>query len=132
MRVRPFFWGFLACVCVGVLILAATVHIPVPAEIHVQLTQRPTPETPLVLRVQVTDAQGLTVDNAQIISQARMTNMPMTTSRIATIPERPGTYLVRLTLFMGGPWVITLSMQADGFAPLHQTLLIQVPSQSPS
>jgi hypothetical protein len=129
MRVRPFFWVLFACVCISMLTLAATIHIPVPAEFHVQLTQRPTPETPLVLRVHVTDAQGLTVDDAQILSQAWMTNMPMKTSTITAVPEQPGTYLVRFPLFMEGPWMIALSLQADGFVPLRQTLLVQVPSQ---
>ncbi len=129
MRIRPVFWGFFACVCIGILTLAAIIHIPVPAELHVQLTQHPTPEMPLVLSVRVTDAQGLTIDDAQILSQAWMTNMPMTTSKITTKVAQPGTYLVHLTLFMEGPWKVALSMQADGFVPLRQTLVVQVPSQ---
>lgn len=130
MRVRPFFWGLLACVCVGLLALAATVQMPVAAELHIQLTQHPTPETPLVLRVQVTDAQGVTVDNAQVLSQAWMTNMQMTTRMVSSAPEGAGMYLVQLTLFMQGPWMVTLAMRATGFVPLHQTILVQVPPQA--
>ena len=129
MRVRPVFWGFFVCVCIGILSLAVTIHLPVPAELHVQLTQHPTPETPLVLSIRATDAQGLTIDHAQILSQAWMTNMPMTTSKITTKVAQPGTYLVHLTLFMGGPWKVALSLQADGFVLLRQTLFVQVPSQ---
>ncbi len=92
MRVRPFFWGLLACVCIGILTLAATVQTQVPAEMHVQLTQHPTLEVPLILRIQVTDAQGGTVDDAQVLSQAWMTTMQMTTKRISTAHEGAGTY----------------------------------------
>ena len=126
MRVRPFFWILLVLVCMGVLTLAATVHILAPARLSVQLVQRPTPDTPTTLIVRVTDAQGLTVDGAQISSQAWMTNMHMTTETISTTPEEQGTYLVRLRLYMAGPWMVSVSMQAAGFLPLNRTLLVQV------
>ena len=86
MRVRPFFWLFLACVCIGILAFAATVQILVPARLHMQLLQRPLPETPTTLMVHVTDTQGLTVDRAQISSQAWMTNMRMATDATSTTP----------------------------------------------
>jgi hypothetical protein len=128
MRVRPFFLLFLVCVCTGILAFAATVQMLVPASLHIQLVQRPTPETPTTLKVQVTDAQGLTVDGAQISSQAWMTNMHMATDATSTTGEGQGTYLVQIRLSMAGPWMITVTMQADGFLPLHQTLLVQVQS----
>ena len=130
MRVRPFFWILLVGVCMGVLSLAATVHILEPAHLQVQLAQQPTPQTPTTFLVQVTDAQGLAVDGAQISSQAWMTNMPMTTETISTTPEGRGTYLVCISLPMAGPWMVRVSMQAKGFVPLDQTLLVQVPSAS--
>jgi hypothetical protein len=128
MRVRPFFWGLLLCVCVGILTLAATVHILAPAQMHVQLAQCPTPETPTTFLVQVTDEQGLTVDGAQISSQAWMTNMHMAANTISTTPQGQGTYLVHMSLYMAGPWMIAVTLQADDFLPLHQTLLVQVQS----
>jgi hypothetical protein len=53
----------------------------------------PTPDTPTPFLVVVTDAQGATIDNAQLVSQA---------------------------------WMIAVSMQVNGFAPLQQTLAVQV------
>jgi len=66
MRVRPFFWLLLVGVCMGVLALAATVHILEPVHLQVQLAQQPTPQTPTTFLVQVTDGRGLAVDEAQI------------------------------------------------------------------
>lgn len=128
MRIRPFFWILLVFVCIGTLTLAATVHIPLPAQLHVQLAQHPTAETPTTLLVRVTDEQGLAVDGAQLSSQAWMTNMHMTTKTISTTPKGQGTYLVRLSLSMVGPWMVSVSMQAAGFLPVKQTLLVQVQS----
>jgi hypothetical protein len=53
----------------------------------------PTPDTPTPFLVVVTDAQGATIDNAQLVSQA---------------------------------WMIAVSMQVNGFAPLQQMLAVQV------
>ena len=128
MRVRPFFWFLLVFICIGVLTLAATVHILAPAQLHVQLAQRPTPETPTTLLVRVTDEQGLAVDGAQISSQAWMTNRHMETETISATPQGQGTYLVHISLSMVGPWMITVTMQADGFLSLHQALSAQVQS----
>jgi YtkA-like len=128
MRVRPFFWLIFASVCVSILAFAATVQILVPARLHVQLLQRPLPEAPTTLMVHVTDAQGLTVDGAQISSQAWMTSMRMATNATSTTPEGQGTYLVQFRLSMAGPWMISVTMQATGFTPMSQTLLVQVQS----
>jgi YtkA-like len=128
MRVRPFFWLFLVFVCTGILVYAATVQMLVPASLHVQLVQHPSTETPTTLKVQVTDSQGLTVDGAQISSRASMTNMQMATDATSTTGEGQGTYLVQIPLYMAGPWIITVKMQANGFLPLRQTLLVQVQS----
>jgi hypothetical protein len=126
VRVRPFFWLFLAFVCIGILVYAATVHIIAPAQLHVQLAQRPTPVTPTILKVHVTDEQGLTVDGAKISTQAWMTNMLMAANTISTTSQGQGNFLVHISFSMVGPWMITVTMQADGFLPLHQTLLVQV------
>jgi len=130
MRVRPFFWLFLSFVCTGILAFAATVQILAPARLHVQLVQRPLPVTPTNLKVQVTDAQGMTVDGAQISSQAWMTNMNMSTDATSTRPLGQGTYLVQFRFSMAGPWMISVAIQATGFTPLRQTLFVQVQSTS--
>ena len=128
MRIRPFFWILLVVVCLGILTLAATVHLLAPARLSVQPAQRPTPETPTTLLVRVTDQEGLAVDGAQISSQAWMTNMHMDSETISTTPGQ-GTYLVQMSFSMAGPWMVSVSMRADGFVPLHQPLFVQVPSE---
>ena len=123
------FSGFSSCSCVsGILAFAATVQMLAPARLHMQLVQRPSPETPTTLKVHVTDAQGMTVDGAQISSQAWMTNMRMATDATSTTAEGQGTYLVQFHLSMDGPWMISVTMQATGFTPTSQTLLVQVQS----
>ena len=37
-----------------------------------------------------------------------------------------GTYIAQLHLYIAGPWEITVMAQADGFASLNQTVLVQV------
>jgi len=128
MRVRPFFSLLFAFVCLGILAWAALAPLQLPARLSIHLIQSPRPETPTPFLVKVTDTQGMTIDDAQIISQAWMTNMPMATSMIFMRPEGRGAYLGQITLSMSGPWMIAISMHANGFAPLYQTLLVQVSS----
>ncbi len=90
MRVRPFFWLLLACVCFNMLASAATVQELVPARLHMQVLQRPLPATPTTLKVQVTDSEGLAVDGAHVSSQAWMTNMRMATEATSTTAEGQG------------------------------------------
>jgi hypothetical protein len=75
---------------------------------------------------EVTDAQGLTFDGAQMSSQAWMTNMQMATHATTTTPEGQGAYLVQIRLFMSGPWMISVDMQATNFTALRQTIFVQV------
>lgn len=126
MRIRPFFWGLFAFVCAGILTWAATVPHQVPAQLSIHLIQKPSASRPTTLSVKATDAQGLPIDNAQIASQAQMTKMSMGTSPIAMTPQGQGVYLMQVNLSMAGQWMITVSMHANGFAPLHQTVAVQV------
>ncbi len=126
MRVRPFFWCLLVFSCLSVLTFAAITHVSAPAIIQVQI-ERPSRAvgfTTMILRL--TDPQGLPIEEAQIVPSARMTNMDMATheSRIKEVGQ--GNYIAQLHLYMAGPWEITVMAQADGFAPLHQSLLVQV------
>ena len=131
MRVRPVFWGLFALVCLGVLTWAALAPLQAPARLSIHLIEPPTPEVSTPVLVVVTDAEGMMIDDSQIVSQAWMTNMAMAESPISTISEGQGTYLVQIPLSMVGPWMIAISMRANGFAPLHQTLVVQVSSGSP-
>ena len=127
MRVRPFFWLLLAASCIGVLIFAATVQEHVPAVMHVHIEQQPTASVGYTtVHLQLTDTQGLPIEEAQVFSSARMTNMYMLAEQSGVKYLGQGNYAAQIHLYMAGPWAITVQAKADGFDPLHQTLLVQV------
>ncbi len=125
MRVRPFFWLLLAISCVGVLLLAARLpeHLPGLMRIHMQ---QPAVGGPATVELQLTDDQGLPIEQAQVFSRARMTNMAMAVKQSSVRYLGHGTYAAQLRLSMAGPWAITIQALADGFAPLLQTLQVNV------
>ena len=127
MRVRPFFWFFLAFSCVGVLIFAALLHTQAPAVMRVQLDpQRPIASSFTTLKLHLTDSQGLPIEQAQVLPNARMTNMDMVTNHFRVERLGHGTYVAQLQLYMAGPWEISIEAHADGFEPIAQTLVVQV------
>ena len=127
MRVRPFFWFFLAFSCIGVLIFAALLHTQAPALMRVQLDQqRPVASSLTTLELHLTDSQGLPIEQAQVLPNARMTNISMETNQIHVKALGHGTYLAQLQLDMAGPWEISIVAHADGFEPIAQNLFVQV------
>jgi hypothetical protein len=127
MRVRPFFWFFLAFSCIGVLIFAALLHAQAPAVMRVQLDQqRPVASGFTTLELYLTDSQGLPIEQAQVLPNARMTNMGMVTNQIRVESLGHGTYIAQLQLYMAGPWEISIEAHADGFEPVAKTLIVQV------
>lgn len=75
MRVRPFFWFFLAFSCISVLIFAALLRTQAPALMRVQLDQQHLAESGFTtLELHLTDSQGLPIEQAQVLPHARMTN----------------------------------------------------------
>ena len=127
MRVRPFFWFFLALTCTGVLIFAALLHTQAPAVMRVQLDQQhPITSGVTTLELHLTDSQGLPIEQAQVLPNARMTNMNMMTNQIRVVPLGHGTYIAQLQLYMAGPWEISIEAHADGFEPTAKTLFVQV------
>ena len=126
MRVRPFFWCLLVCSCLSVLTFAALVHTSVPALMQVQIKQPPRAVGLTTLELHLTDPQGLPIEEAQIVSSARMTNMEMITHQSQVKAVGRGIYIAQLHLYMAGPWEITVMAQAGGFAPLNRTMLVQV------
>jgi hypothetical protein len=126
MRVRPFFWCLLVCSCIGVLTFAAIIHVSAPAVLQVQVNQPPQAVGFTTIELHLTDPQGLPIEQAQIVPSARMTNMDMVTRQSRVQELGQGNYIARIRLYMAGPWKITLMAQADGFAPLHQSLLVEV------
>jgi hypothetical protein len=127
MRVRPLFWFILALSCTSVLIFAALLHTQAPALMRVQLDQqRPVATSFTTLELHLTDSQGLPIEQAQVLPEARMTNMDMTTNHFLVEPLGHGTYIAQLQLYMAGPWKISIEAHADGFEPIAQTLIVQV------
>ncbi len=127
MRVRPFFWCLLAVSCISVLIFAATIRTQAPATMQVRIDQhQPVSTGIMTLELHLTDPQGLPIEQAQVISSARMTNMDMATNQIRIKQLGMGNYATQLQLYMAGPWEISIVAHADGFDDLQQTLFIQV------
>jgi YtkA-like protein len=127
MRVRSFFWFLLAFSCIAVLIFAAFLHTQAPAVMRVQLDQqRPVASGFTTLELHLTDTQGLPIEQAQVLPDARMTNMKMVTHQIHVESLGHGTYLAQLQLYMAGPWQISIEAHADGFEPIAKNLFVQV------
>jgi hypothetical protein len=127
MRIRPFFWCLLATICISLLLFAANVHMSTPAQLQVLIDQaKPTATGMTTLHLHLTDPQGLPIEEAQVLPDARMTNMHMITNDEYVRSIGQGIYKVQLYLYMAGPWAITIRANADGFQPLQKTVFIQV------
>ena len=66
------------------------------------------------------------IEQAQVLPNARMTNMSMVTNQIQVESLGHGTYLAQLQLDMAGPWEISIEAHADGFEPIAKNLFVQV------
>jgi nitrogen fixation protein FixH len=127
MRVRPFFWCLLAGVCVGVLILAATIRTRTPVVMQVHLDQaHPEALQITTLELHLTDQEGMPIEHARVVPSAWMTNMDMGTNRVSVMMLGQGNYQAQLQLSMAGPWEIRVEAQAPGFDPSQQVLFVQV------
>ena len=127
MRVRPFFWLFLAASCIGVLLFASTMPMHVPATMQVRLDQSvPGAGDITTMKLSITDLEGQPIEEASIFSVAQMTNMDMIAHLISVHYLGQGNYTAQIRLYMAGPWSITVQARADGFDPLYQKLLVQV------
>ena len=127
MRVRPLFWFILALSCTSVLIFATLLHTQAPALMRVQLDQqRPVATSFTTLELHLTDSQGLPIEQAQVLPEASMTNMDMTTNHFRVESLGHGNYIAQLQLYMAGPWKISIEAHADGFDPIAQSLIVQV------
>jgi hypothetical protein len=128
MRVRPIFWILLALACAGVLLFAATVHLPVPAvmQVHVAQTLPTSDGFEASIELHLSDPQGIPIDQAQITPDAYMTNMAMSAQHIQVFTRGSGNYEVFVPLSMAGPWAVHIAAAADGFDVQQQTLHIQV------
>ncbi|MGZ3609191.1 MAG: FixH family protein [Ktedonobacteraceae bacterium] len=127
MRIRPFFWFLLAFSCAGVLIFAALLHTQAPAMMQVHLDQQhPVANAFTTLELHLTDSEGLPIEHAQVLPNAKMTNMSMVTNQIHVKSLGHGSYLAQLQLDMAGPWEISIEANADGFDTIAKNLFVQV------
>lgn len=127
MRVRPFFWLLLLISCVGVLTLAMLYHPHAPTFLQVHVVQqRLMAGSPASLELNLTDPQGLPIEQAQVTPSARMTNMDMAATESHVTEIGHGRYKVNISLSMAGPWEITINTHAIGFEPQKSTLFVQV------
>jgi hypothetical protein len=127
MRIRPFFWFLLAFVCASVLTFAAVQHSYAPAVLQVHVGKEQARTTGLTtFELHLTDPQGLPIDEAEIHSSARMTNMEMVTNESHLYKIGAGKYHVQFKLYMAGPWEIVIHANAPGFLTQQQTLHLQV------
>ena len=127
MRVRPFFWFLLAAVCVGVLTLSANIKVAqaIPLLAHIEQISTSTASTAEV-RLRLTDAEGVPVDQARVTPRASMLEMAMAPQPTTVQPLGQGLYLASISFSMAGSWEIDIAAYADGFAVTKQSIIVNV------
>lgn len=125
MRVRFFFWLVLALTCVSVLTFATLFQRDIPALIQLSL-DRPFPKVRQVvtLSLHLTDAEGIPINNASVISQTNMTTMDMQDKGHQLKSVGQGRYIAHLQFSMAGSWLILTTIHAKGIVPAQQKLLV--------
>jgi YtkA-like len=127
MRVRLFFWLLLIITCISVIVFASTFKTNLPASVQVYLERsHPVAHTPTMLSIHIADPQGVPIDQAHAIVRTNMTNMDMGEQQQLFADTGQGNYEAHFLPSMAGPWVVTILVHADGFAPIRQQLFIQV------
>ncbi|HEY3992181.1 MAG TPA: FixH family protein [Ktedonobacteraceae bacterium] len=127
MRVRPFFWIMLVTVCASILIFAANIpayrSVPLQARIE-QISTTTSSFSQVYLRL--TDSEGLPVDQASVTPHAYMPDMAMAPplTRVQSLGQ--GLYLASIDLSMVGSWKIDIVAHADGFAPMKQSITLDI------
>ncbi|MGH2508243.1 MAG: hypothetical protein ACRDHZ_12690, partial [Ktedonobacteraceae bacterium] len=101
MRIRPFFWIILVSICVSVLIFAATISIQrsVPMQVHIDQISITAAQT-TVVRLHLSDSEGLPIDQARIIPHVSMLTMLMSTPHIRVHALGQGIYLAQISFPM--------------------------------
>lgn len=126
MRVRPFFWLFLALACTGILIFSANISvIDIPMQAHIdQVSTASTHMTSVLLTL--TDPEGEPIAQAQITPQAYMLTMSMGPQQISVRSRGQGLYLAEIHFSMAGLWHIDITAHADGFHAAQESLQLTV------
>lgn len=125
MRIRPFFWLMLVSICTGILLFAATIsmHRSVPMQVHIDQIAITGAQT-TVVRLHLSDSEGLPIDQARIIPSVSMLTMPMGAQQIRVQALNQGIYLAQIRFSMAGTWKIDLLAHADGFAAIQQSVQV--------
>ncbi len=126
MRVRPFFWVFLALVCTGVLAFASIMttnqELPLKAYIEQVITQSP---GVALVRLRLIDTEDQPIEQATILSRASMPEMLMEPQITSVQALGEGSYLARFRLSMAGYWELGFQVFAPGFVSTQQVVFIQ-------
>ena len=127
MRVRPFFWLFLTAICASVLIFAATISVykAVPMLAHIDQVSTVSAHS-TVVRLHLTDSEGMPIDEASIISHTSMAAMPMGPQQAGVRSLGQGIYLAWVDFSMTGTWKIDIIARANGFASTQQSIQLTV------
>lgn len=127
MRIRPFFWIILVSMCVSVLIFATIISLQrsAPMQAHIDQISITTSQT-TVVRLHLSDSEGLPIDQASITSHVSMLTMPMGAQQIRVQALGQGTYLAQISFSMRGIWQIDLIAHADGFEAIQQSVQLTV------
>ncbi len=127
MRVRPFFWCLLAFACSTALVIALVVSITrlIPMQVSVMRITSAGPNATLV-HLRLTDSEGMPINEAQIVSNADMPNMPMGPQSIKTQLLGQGIYLMSIHFSMAGSWKIDMAAHADGFETKQRSIVLLV------
>ncbi len=137
MRARKPFWVLLGGAVLFALSLPLVTFLTVaqtPVPLHVAVYQEPATaaadaacsDCSLRLLVQLTDAEGRLVDQADLHSVANMAEMNM--GPLAFQPQRvgQGLYVVQLSFNMPGSWWVRLEARAPNHQQASQTLTFRV------
>ena len=125
MRVRPFFWIFLASICIGTLCFAGAMTgwwEALPMQVHIDPVVALAPGSVLV-DLHLTDTEGVPIDQAQITPHISMPAMPMGRQQMNVQSLGQGLYVAHCTLSMLGTWKIDVVVNAPGFESSQQSLL---------
>ncbi len=126
MHIRPFFWAWLAFVCIAVLVFAYFVTNnqvePLQAEIA-HITSYSTGIT--LVQLQVSDMESLPIEQATILSSASMPGMAMSPQFVSVQTLGRGSYVARFQLSMAGFWQLGFHISATGFRSAQQVVALQ-------
>src|SRR4051812_14824068 len=129
MRVRPFFWILLATACIIVLTFAGVIsaHKVFPMYVHIdRIAANAASSDATVVHLHLTDANGLPIEQANLVPSAYMTNMHMNSELVSTQDLGQGAYLALFYFAMPGPWHIDIIAHAHGFDVIQHSIALEV------